>query len=124
MATTPIKKMVALVPNEIGTNKEKYEFLLDPSDKIRFEFKSLRDILLLTESRVVSIDFQGIRGKKAEYMVIPYSKVNCFSLESAGTFDLDAEFKLWISGLGELEFQFAKGTDVCPIAVFMNNKIR
>ena len=41
-----------------------------------------------------------------------FSKVQAFSLETAGTFDLDAELELWFSGLGRVKFEFKGNTDV------------
>ena len=35
-------------------------------------------------------------GRKKEYLSIPYSKITMYSVETTGTFDLDAELKLWI----------------------------
>ena len=34
------------------------------------------------------------------------------SVESAGTFDADAELELWFSGLGKVKFEFSGKTDV------------
>ncbi|WP_278320935.1 PH domain-containing protein [Clostridium tetanomorphum] len=51
-------------------------------------------------------------GKKKEFMIIPFSKISTFSCESAGTFDIDAEMKVWCSGIGRIEFEFMKGTDI------------
>ena len=36
-------------------------------------------------------------GSKVEYHSIPYKSITHFSVETAGTFDLDAELKIWIS---------------------------
>lgn len=38
--------------------------------------------------------------------------LGCDSLETAGTFDLDAELELWFSGLGRVKFEFKGNTDV------------
>ena len=43
---------------------------------------------------------------------MPFSKVQAFSIETAGTFDLDAELELWFSGLGKVKFEFKGKTDV------------
>ena len=37
-------------------------------------------------------------GKKIEYHSIPYKSIIQFSVETAGSFDLDAELKIWLSG--------------------------
>lgn len=55
-------------------------------------------MFLFTNRRLLLIDKQGITGKKTEYHSIPYRSVTHFSVETAGTFDLDAELKIWLSG--------------------------
>lgn len=58
------------------------------------------------------MNVQGITGKKKGYTSLPFAKVPAFSLETAGTFDLDAELELWSSGLGRVRFEFKGKTDV------------
>lgn len=38
--------------------------------------------------------------------------VQAFSVETAGTFDLDAELDLWFSGLGKVRLEFKGQVDV------------
>ena len=33
---------------------------------------------------------------------LPYSKIQAWTIETAGRFDLDAELELWFSGLGKV----------------------
>jgi hypothetical protein len=35
-----------------------------------------------------------------------------FSVETAGTFDLDCEMELYFSGLGKVKFEFTGGFDI------------
>ena len=37
-------------------------------------------------------------GLMEEYHSIPYKSITHFSIETGGTFDLDAELKIWLSG--------------------------
>lgn len=116
-------KLTALTEETVGKNEERYGFLIAENETVELEYKTVRDMLILTNKRLITIDIQGLRGKKAEFFVLPYSKITAFSVESAGTFDLDSEFKLWASGLGELEFQFLKGTDISKIARLLSSDI-
>src|SRR5215207_6155772 len=61
-------------------------------------FKLVRDLFIFTDKRLLLIDKQGISGKKAEYHSIPYKSISHFSVETAGTFDMDAEMKIYVSG--------------------------
>jgi hypothetical protein len=43
------------------------------------------------------VDKQGITRKKTAYLSISWKSISRFSIETNGTFDLDAELKIWIS---------------------------
>ncbi|WP_258142648.1 PH domain-containing protein [Arthrobacter sp. MYb227] len=60
----------------------------------------------------MAVNVHGITGKKRDYTSLPYSKVQAFSVETAGTFDLDAELDLWFSGLGKVRLEFKGQVDV------------
>jgi hypothetical protein len=75
-------------------------------------FKAMRDFVVFTNKRVVAVNVQGMTGKKRDFTSLPYSKVQAFSIETAGTFDLDAELDLWFSGLGKVRLEFKGNADV------------
>jgi hypothetical protein len=55
-------------------------------------------------------------GKKAEYHSIHYQSISHFSVEPAGTFDLDAEMKIHISGNPtRIEHEFRHRTDIVGV---------
>ncbi|MFV8226548.1 PH domain-containing protein [Christiangramia aquimixticola] len=78
--------------------QEKYEKLLLPTEEIVAGFKIIRDTFIFTNKRLILIDVQGITGSKIEYFSVLYKSITRFSVETAGSFDLDAELKIWISG--------------------------
>jgi len=86
--------------------------LLLDDEKAYAAFKGMRDYIVFTSKRIIAVNVQGITGKKKDYTSLPFSKVQAFSLETAGTFDLDAELELWFSGLGKVKFEFKGKTDV------------
>jgi len=77
--------------------RQAYADLLIPGEDIEIGFKLLRDTFVFTTKRLILIDKQGITGKKMEYLSINYKSISRFSIETSGTFDLDAELKIWIS---------------------------
>ncbi|WP_042224279.1 PH domain-containing protein [Oceanobacillus manasiensis] len=72
--------------------------LLVDGEEVNVAFKILRDLFIFTDKRLILVDKQGITGKKTEFHSILYKSISHFSIETAGTFDLDAELKIWISG--------------------------
>ena len=77
--------------------RKDYGKLLIEGEDIELGFKLLRDKFIFTNKRLIIIDRQGITGKKEEYLSVSYKSISRFSIESAGTLDLDAELKIWIS---------------------------
>src|ERR687889_455708 len=90
-------------PNEIGPTVAP---LLVPNEQIVAAFKTVRDFVVFTNKRLIAVNVQGITGKKKDFTSLPYSKIQAFSVETAGTFDLDAELDLWFSGLGKVRLEF------------------
>lgn len=78
-------------------------------------FRGIRDGVVFTNKRIISINVQGITGKKKDFTSLPYSKIQAFSVETAGVFDLDSELELWFSGMGKVRFEFVSQADVAAI---------
>lgn len=78
-------------------------------------YKGIRDYVVFTNHRIISVNVQGITGAKKDYTSIPYSKIQIFSVETAGVFDLDAELDIWISGAGKIRFEFTGSSNIVDI---------
>ena len=84
--------------------------LLVPGEEMLGAWRLVRDMLVLTSRRLILLDRQGTTGRKVEYLSLPYREVARFSVETGGTFDLDAELRVWPRGAAEpLAFQFPRG---------------
>ncbi|WP_298248119.1 PH domain-containing protein [uncultured Christiangramia sp.] len=77
--------------------QEKYGKLLIDSEEVIAGFKIIRDTFIFTNKRLIIVDVQGLTGSKIEYFSVLYKSITRFSVETAGSFDLDAELKIWIS---------------------------
>lgn len=117
------KRVTTLTKVDTLSNAALYDFLLVENETVILEYKAMRDLVVLTSRKIIAVDVQGLMGKKKEFLVVPYSKITAFSVESAGTWDLDAECKLWASGIGFVEFEFIKGTDIREIAALLAIKV-
>lgn len=101
--------------SEIDTKglQKDLEALLVNDEQVVKAFRIIRDLFIFTDARLILIDKQGLTGKKAEYHSIPYKSISHFSVETAGTFDMDAEMKIYISGnMNPIEREFKRGTDI------------
>lgn len=86
-----------------------------PGEQILGSFKTIRDGVVFTNKRIFAINVQGITGKKIDYTSLPYSKIQAFSVETAGVLDLDSELELWFSGMGRVKFEFVSSANVSQI---------
>ena len=89
--------------------------MLIDGEQILSAYQSIRDGIVFTNKRIFAINVQGITGKKKDFSSLPYSKIQAFSVETAGTFDLDSELELWFSGLGKVKFEFTSNCNVSEI---------
>src|SRR6476469_1242438 len=106
---------VKLGPVPLADVESQVEPLLVEAEQLFAAFKGMRDYIAFTSKRIIAVNVQGITGKKKDFTSLPFSKVQAFSIETAGTFDLDAELELWFSGLGKVKFEFKGNTDVAYI---------
>lgn len=74
-------------------------------------FKTFRDSATFTTKRLIVRDAQGITGKKVEIYSLPYSAINMWSSENAGTLDWNSEIELWTRA-GHIKVKLSKGADV------------
>lgn len=84
-------------------------------ESIISSYRTIRDGVVFTNKRIIAINVQGITGKKKDFTSMPYSKIQVYSVETAGTFDLDSELVLWFSGVGKVKFEFTSGSNVSEI---------
>jgi hypothetical protein len=99
--------------SEVDAAKAQAEFaqILAPGERIEKAYRLIRDMFLFSDKRLIFVNKQGMTGSKIEYVSLPYRSITRFSVETAGTFDLDAELKIWVSG------------NPTPIGVTFNKKL-
>lgn len=89
--------------------------LLDDENIIN-AYSSLRDYVVFTDKRIISVNVQGFTGSKKDFTSMPYSKIQLFSIETSGTFDMDSELELCFSGVGTVKFEFSQDKEITEIA--------
>ena len=98
-----------------STYEDRLMPLFAPGEEIVASFRTVRDGVVFTNKRVITINVQGLTGKKTDYSSLPYKKVQAFSIETSGVFDMDSELERWFSSLGRIRFEFTAGADVARI---------
>ena len=74
-------------------------------------FKTVRDVAVFTNKRLIVKDVQGLTGTKAEMYSLPYSAVNMWSTENAGILDNTAEVELWTRA-GHIKIELKRGINI------------
>ena len=97
--------------------RQDYGKLLTENENVELGFKLIRDTFIFTNKRLILVNVQGLTGSKTEYMSIAYKSISKFSVETAGTFELDAELKIWISSESDpsIKKKFNKSVNVFDV---------
>ena len=101
--------------SEVEAKSVQTEFaqILAEGETVEKAYQLFRDSFLFTSRRLILVDKQGLTGNKVEYHSIPYRSITHFSIETAGSFDLDAELKIWITGTpAPLQKKFTKKLNI------------
>lgn len=97
-------------PDEI---RRKFGHMLIEGESLQHAYRSIRDFFVFTDKRLILVDQQGFTGRKAEYICIPYRSISFYSIETAGTFEVDSELKIWVRGMDQpLVKEFRKDNDL------------
>jgi len=96
--------------------QQEFSQILAPGERVEHAYQLIRDYFVFTDKRFVLVDKQGLSGSKVAYHSIPYKSITHFSIETGGTFDLDAELKIWISSTAEpIQRQFNKRLSIYEV---------
>jgi hypothetical protein len=104
--------------SKINPEKIQEEFgqILAAGERVEHAYQLIRDFFVFTDKRLVLVDKQGLTGNKVEYHSIPYKSITHFSIETAGHFDLEAELRIWISGMATpVQKQFNKKLSIYEV---------
>ncbi|MDF2699725.1 MAG: uvrD1 [Haloplasmataceae bacterium] len=97
--------------NEDKLEKE-YEKMLIEGEEIVQAYKTVRDLIMITSFRFITIDKQGVTGKKQHIICYPLNRVVKYEIENSPYFDIDSEIVIWFEGVQEpVKFTLSKGTN-------------
>lgn len=97
--------------------------MLMEGEPIVQQYQGIRDGIAFTDRRVIAVNTQGFTGKKKAFVVLPYSRIQAYSVESAGVMDFDCEMDLWFSGLGMVRFELFSGADLTGLERLIGSAI-
>ena len=114
-------------PEHIRLHETKDDFskitgpILIDGEEVEACYKSVRDGIVFTNKSMIVISVEGVTGKRKNITSLPYSKIQTFSVETSGVFDLDTHLDLRFSGLGKVLLEFSGHTDVKKVCRLISN---
>ena len=97
--------------------------ILVKDEAIIAEYTAIRDFVVFTNKRIIAVNVQGVTGKKKDFTSLPYSKVQAFSIETAGMLDLDSELEIYFSSIGKVKFEFKGACDIAAIGKMISEHV-
>lgn len=103
--------------------------LLIPGEEVVYSLKQIRDMIVVTNYRLMVVDKQGVTGRKKMITSYLLDRVTKFEVENSPYFDIDSEFAVYFTGTADpVKFEIAKLTNVYEFSrilfeqVVKNNK--
>ncbi|BCB02723.1 PH domain-containing protein [Bacillus sp. KH172YL63] len=106
-----VKKLMRFTFFEEVEVPEDIQSLLIDGERAEAAYKTIRDVAVVTNKRILIADRQGITGDKTEIYTIPFKSIILYSSENGGALDIDAELELWTK-VGKLKLSLNKGVDI------------
>ena len=106
-----------LKPISVDAVREEVNGLLIDGEKVDMAFQTVRDQLIFTNKRIVSVDVQGITGKRKSFSTMPYSKIQYLSIQTPGFAEIipDSELFIMFSNTFTAKFEFKGNVDIGKI---------
>ena len=120
MTIDRILEVTALTPEPYEALKIR-DGILTLDETVTCSYKGIRDMMVLTNKRMLLVDKQGLTGKKQKYLSIPLDKINSFSVETGGTLDFDCDVDIYVSGMGYVHAEIMRPTkNMDPLVSALN----
>lgn len=78
-------------------------------------FKGARDLVFFSDKRFIAVNVQGITSRKRDYTTLPYSKMQVFPVEMAGTFIRMPSSICGSAAWGKVRLEFKGDIDILPL---------
>lgn len=106
-----------LKPISVDAVRSEVNGLLVRDEEVVMAFQTIRDQLVFTNKRIISIDVQGLTGKRKSFSIMPYSKIQYFSIQTPGFGELipDSELFVVFSDSFTARFEFKGNVDIGKI---------
>ena len=75
-----------------------------------FEFNAQRNVVVLTDRKIIGVRVEAYTARHKAALVIPYSKITAYSAEVSDNSEMDTEFKIWAPSVDCCTFRVLEDT--------------
>ena len=114
-----------LKPIELSNVRNEVQAFLIDGEEILNAFKTFRDQVIFTNKRIISIDVQGIAGKRKSFSTLPYSTIQFFEIQTEGFMEIFPDSELYIQYANGFtaQFEFKGNVDICKIGKLISTYV-
>ncbi len=105
-------------------NRNAQMLLLD-NESVIGVYKTIRDQVIFTDRRIITVDVQGLTGKRQEIVTLPYTSVQYFGIQTVGFAELipDSELALFFNNGMVANFEFKGDNDILQIGKLLSTYV-
>ena len=89
--------------------------LILDTEEIVGNYKGIRDYVVFTDKRIITLNAHGVAGSKKDFTSLPYSKIQLFSIENDSNVEDDCSLELYVTSIGKVKFDFSGPNDIVKI---------
>lgn len=103
-----------LKPIDVKSVRDDVNGLLVDGEEVCMAFQTIRDQLVFTNKRIITVELQGMTGKKKAFTTLPYSRIQYFTIQTPGFMELfpDSELFLAFTNGFKARFEFKGQVDI------------
>lgn len=99
--------------------------ILADGEQVLGVYKTVRDQVIFTDKRIITVDVQGVTGKRQELFTIPYKNIQYYGIQTVGFMELipDAELELSFNDGMKAHFEFRGKCDIREIGKMISTYV-
>ncbi|UNT96238.1 PH domain-containing protein [Allobaculum mucilyticum] len=106
--------ILTLKPIPSTSVRKDIDGMLISDEEVIMAFATVRDQIIFTNMRIISVDVQGFTGRRKSFTSMPYSRIQYFTIQTPGFAELfsDTELELHFTSGFSARFDFTGRTDI------------
>lgn len=115
-------KLLKLAPTPVEELEWAEDTLIE-NERGLLAFQGVRDSIIFTNFRVMLRNVKGATGTEVGVTTIPYSKINAFTVETAGIVGISIAVTLYVGHIPPIIMEFTRDADVSKIKGLLSRAV-